>query len=1456
MLFYLRIFMRTLLISLLTYLLLALPPLYSDDAPPILTPTPAVIDAAAVPSLVNLTSMPTAVVNGCVNVISGDLCESDEEDVIYSPDPYVLGHTYFSSSLDEGNLGAGWNFLHYHLIEVYQPNRISYTKDSHISVPYLLPLDVINIFEKDSHPCINDRPERDFHNRSARHGKNYDDNNKDKKGHIDGPEPLFLSLYDPAGGRILYKTMYDERHKERSLRHFALESNLTGYTNVVGGSMSGKSNLKNIKVQWDKKKDAFEVVLGDGTKRLYKRQCSNKEMKKTDKTRSKNYRDYQLEKEIKPNGNIVGYKYNDKHEIVHIEAHNHNYSHKLYEVAFNQRTTGDFAKHPNLTVSTSDNRAHTYFFTKLDGSYMHGTYSVSHIRRQGHPFTNYVYSQQSPRHKRRVVKKETEDGYYVSTKYYRRAENWMNSRQVTPKDKKEREFLNNRVRMQLAPVGPNGQEVITHRYFYYMDNEPSGHATVRDVYNNTSRYYWNKDKRLVSVTKNDNQNTRLMCEKYYWGENGTDDEGRLLSYVLQDENNKPILARTYAYDARGNVTAESLYGAISENSENLQVEDGKPQDVGCSIQTTRYTYTDDGFNLVKSSCDPLGNYTYYEYKKGTNLVIAKFCCEGTHIKRREFFDYDDSALQILHIMDDGNTKDINNLEKATERHITKTKPRAIRPRLGEPEEIVEFFYNFAEKKQSFLKKTVNYFNDKGFVVKRELVDQLGNSLFYEFNYDDAGRIVFTKDPLGQSEHIEYDISGRIIKKTGPRDDISYYYEYDVAGRLIKETEKQPNLDLVTSYEYDLLSRKTAIKDPQGNTTRYEYDALNRITAIIYPSIYDHKGKEIVPKKTYSYKNLGTQVTETDENGLKTKTTYNALGKVCKKVLPNKTTNAYYYDLKGNLVKEISPNGACNCIEYDAFNRIKRSRLMMQDEVLCKNEIVYNSFHPILEIGPTGEKTAYEYDFAGRKIAVTLQDTRVTKYVYDAKERLLRERTFLSPNEFIGKSYKYDALNRVIYEAFRDDKKRVRTYKSYGYDVDGNISSITQNIEDSPSTSISTFLPHGMASSVTDAQGNITKYTYDYHFQNMHGQTVVRKITTNAIGARQEEIYDTRGNLSQVLCYDPQDTVISKKKLFYDAANICIRTNEYAMKEGKTTKKVITLFEYFNGQLIAITEAAREPEEKVTRFSYNDFGQKEKTTFSDGSHLSYTYDAKGRVDRFFGNTIDYTYTYDASDRILVSRNNLTNQQTTRTYNAFGELHSETLETGMAFSYSYDNAGRPTCLKLPDSSKVIYEYSCFLEKITRQDAHENNQYSHSILKRDLSGLVKSCELANTQKISYTHDKLGRLTNIRQKQFSQKAQKFDAVGNLLALHAKDLDGQYDKTFSYDFLSQLTSEDEHTYSYDSLHNRLSHNNNVYDVNSLHSVLSDNTRSFHYDLRGNRISMLDDACQTRYKYDALDRLV
>src|SRR5207245_2296193 len=118
-------------------------------------------------------------------------------------------------------------------------------------------------------------------------------------------------------------------------------------------------------------------------------------------------------------------------------------------------------------------------------------------------------------------------------------------------------------------------------------------------------------------------------------------------------------------------------------------------------------------------------------------------------------------------------------------------------------------------------------------------------------------------------------------------------------------------------------------------------------------------------------------------------------------------------------------------------------------------------------------------------------------------------------------------------------------------------------------------------------------------------------------------------------------------------------------------------------------------------------------------------------------------------------------------------------------------------------------------------------------------------------------GRCTKIDHSAFKQEVPQggFDPVGNLLALHTTDPTGTTERSFTYDYLSQLTEEKgptPHTYTYDSLNDRLSQDANAYAVNSLHSVLSDSRFTYAYDPRGNRLSMQEGANHVRYEYDAL----
>ncbi|MCE5293944.1 MAG: hypothetical protein LLF94_04965 [Chlamydiales bacterium] len=1418
----------------------------------------------AIPSLVNYTSMPSSTVNGCVNVISGDYIESGLEDEVSGPDPYLLGHNYCSSSLDEGNLGNGWTFFHQHFLEVFQEEGIQYVKKSTEYTPqyFLCPITFSDEYKKimGEEPLF-DRQVCDFP--LFQEAKNQKLNIVEKalvNPKKDYDDPIFISIYEPSGGRLLFKADYEHHRKKRCMRSFKLVGKNTGFTNTSHGNLSGQTNLKNITVEWTKKFDHFTVKLGNGAKRIYKREKPKKGKNKKYAKRglSSRYRHYRLHKEVNPNGNFTRYYYNEQHKLEFVKTWSKSLK-LLNWIYFEQKSDEDFDADPTLEVLTSDGLKYKYHFIKFDSDKLKGVYCVSKIEPQGRASTEFIYSSKNDYDKPRVTEKRLQDGSYIKTSYYKGTGNGDDISGTQGKSKNELAFLKNRVAEQRAFI--NGKEVITHRYTYYNydDKGKAGHCKVLDAHNNETKYYWDTQKRLKKIIRCDDKSNIQMVERFIWGETNSYNEGNLRAHIIEDEQNNIKLAHKYKYDSRGNVLEDVLITNVNKTSGKIWFNDDLTHSQTCDRIVTTYTYNHK--NQKTSEKDPLGNFTYYQYTDN-NLLKAKFVCDQTAIRLREFYKYDDYAVLVEKIVDDGTSWKVDDFSGVTERHVTKVTPRLEMPHFGEPVEVLQYYIDPKTHQEVLLNKVVNHYDNKGLVVKKEAIDQVGTSTIFEYTYDDIGRVLSTKDPVGNVELIEYDAYGRISKKIAYRGDVSCIYTYDAQEHLVSESEVHDDgLVLTTEYQYDFLGRKVAVKDPQGNCIRTEYDAMNRVTKVIYPDIYDQHGNSKTPVKTYFYTSLGSEVTETDELGQVTKITYNALGKIIQKVSVDGTSVQYFYDHKGNVIEETAANGAKTTMTYDFLGRLVHSSITNKGKCLGEFSNQYNTFHLLKEVSATGETLDHSYDLAGRKIA-TSQNMRQTTFEYNSKGLLAKETTILEDG-YINKEYGYDALNRPIRETTSDHLHDIRTYCEYSYDKEGNKNAVIQNIDGQYAKSEAIYKPHGMISEQTDALGNKTFYNYDYNHINDHGQRVLRQECIDSKGITTEQIYDARQNVSRITVYDPLHFVIAQKDLFYDVANACVRIEEKAIN-NPTIGTVVTCFEYSKNRLITLVEAAKTAEEKTTSYKYDDFGQLQNIIHADGVTLNHTYDSKGRLEHFYSNdhSVDYVYSYDNSDRILEVQNLATGNKTIRSYNNFGEVSSEILESGLKVAYGYDQAGRVQELTLPDASKVKYDYSAHLDVITRCDDNNKELYVCKMAERDLSGNIKALQLPGAAgNLHFAKDKLGRSTKIQHAHFEQQVPDngFDSTGNLLQIKGYDPQGPSNRTFTYDHLSQLTQEtgpSSHTYSYDSLFNRLTRDDQEYSVNSLHAVLSDSKRSFTYDARGNRLKKQESSGDTQYIYDALDRLV
>ena len=180
--------------------------------------------------------------------------------------------------------------------------------------------------------------------------------------------------------------------------------------------------------------------------------------------------------------------------------------------------------------------------------------------------------------------------------------------------------------------------------------------------------------------------------------------------------------------------------------------------------------------------------------------------------------------------------------------------------------------------------------------------------------------------------------------------------YDLAGNLVTtvvDDEGTGQLEITTEYAYDDLGQQIAVKDPMGTTTRTWHDDAGNVT------------KVVANCTTSGTTNLTTTFATCTGAGTSGSGTYNM-------------TTTYTYDDLGQQVSETAPNGRVTTTEYDEAGRV-----------------VKVTDHDVAS--PSGNQdliTETAYDLVGRVIgtrspAVDRTTFRVSATEYDALGRATR-----------------------------------------------------------------------------------------------------------------------------------------------------------------------------------------------------------------------------------------------------------------------------------------------------------------------------------------------------------------------------------------------------------------------------------------------------------------------------------
>jgi YD repeat-containing protein len=604
-----------------------------------------------------------------------------------------------------------------------------------------------------------------------------------------------------------------------------------------------------------------------------------------------------------------------------------------------------------------------------------------------------------------------------------------------------------------------------------------------------------------------------------------------------------------------------------------------------------------------------------------------------------------------------------------------------------------------------------------------------------FEYDARGNRTKTIEGNGLSTTISvFDKANRVIEIIGqafqgltPHS----YLAYDGRGNLTRATDAA---GAKTFYFYDDLNRKTVEIDALGTYRKLSYDANGNViearvyeTAVTLPA--DGGSEEEAPvapggasrSTSFTYDNLNRVLTNSI-SGVKTGS-WNGSTWVTSTA---PITVAYQYDAGGNVVKTTSANGNTTWIYYDSLGR----KTTQVDSERYRIDWTYdNEGHVLSETRSANQVAAPSSTTTPPSVTPNATFDRTTNYSYDkVGNRLTEQRMGVLVHNGSGGTTTVNALNRFWYNALgqviqRDDATDAAAYGvvgdestyytydlagrldterraafvaangatvipqlNYAYDALDNLLSTAQVGQGDAATRTTSYVyDGGKLVSMTDASGfaHYYKYdiagrvTHDYYTRLKSDGTAVAAYegslkTYDALGRVWEQWQATSANGSSWTAVVP--VVSTRYNAFGEIAKIGI--NAAGVAEGSKLWQEQNQYDGA-GRLWATNSG-----DGVWKYlGYDKNGNQTVAITSAGANLTgKTFDQA--LALVGGNDVNATYTtYDgrglATSIVEEGRQVAGGVQTlssTRSYNAFGQVTSESNALGATIGYSYNSIGK--------------------------------------------------------------------------------------------------------------------------------------------------------------------------------------
>ena len=739
----------------------------------------------------------------------------------------------------------------------------------------------------------------------------------------------------------------------------------------------------------------------------------------------------------------------------------------------------------------------------------------------------------------------------------------------------------------------------------------------------------------------------------------------------------------------------------------------------------------------------------------------------------------------------------------------------------------------------------------------------------EYRFDASGTLVLYEDNNENPLFFDYDPEkGLLTKVTTGRNislDISYCDGTGGTNPLCIDEIIMPDGGSI-SYNYDndgMLESAVRHASSGNGTITYSFDYSSTDNA--YPSLSemtDANGNDY--QVSYTGKKA-SQITYPDASALKL--AYSDHSTVTTKEASNLTldTQTDWFNDEGNCIRSVDKNGLETLYSYENDMLVEtRSQVEYEEleegQVVVKNDYVTDTSdydddkYLTEEIDGSGNTNDYEYYSTtgsgaceGQISSETEESgdgviTSDTTYQYDTKgnevlseDSVAGEKTvtqYYGENEESGKPGQIKSETEYRLDESNDTYVNTgSTSYSYSYNNAGRLTETETEISDG-FTTVDTTVYDEMGRTVSESKNNgeeVTTYTYD-GFGRQTG-------TSHTVGEETKTTRTTYDANSNVLSQTAEDGTLTTN--VYDSMNRSMQTT--TSNDGVSTTTANT-YSYqnitVNGSLVN-TEVTQTNTDGVISKTYSD-GENVVKEESNGMATVYDLDDSGNtlaeyvVGTSAGEKLIAAYVTDihGNQTEVIQAPEQQNGQyavgtdsllTSNTYDASGNIVSETDAEGNSKTYSYDARSRETRVELPDGTGRDISYTI------RNDGSEKETVTDP--NGNISETITSPG-GNETKVSDTGD--GTVDPI------EKTYTYDADGNII--RQDEAEGNY-KTFTYNAKGENTVI------------------NCFDKNGVNTLRTQYT----YDDSGNMLTMKDfrkdgdDMVMFRYAkfgYDGLGRKI